>query len=65
MRPGFVVSSIVQIDKAIGAYIKNPSFYQEERRDFKNKIFKYQNLSDLNKINEIIKKLFNYIYFYR
>ena len=57
MRPGFVVSSIVQIDRAIGAYIKNPSFYQEERRDFKNKIFKYQNLSDLNKINEIIKKI--------
>jgi len=57
MRPGFVVNSIIQIDKAIRAYIKNPNFYQEDRLDFKNKIFKYQNLNDLNKINEIIKKI--------
>ena len=57
LRPGFVINSINELDQSIKKYLEFPDLFSKERSEFRNKIFKYQNISDLSKIREIIKNI--------
>ena len=60
LRPGFILNDVDELKNILISYRNNGQLFEKERLNFKNKIFKYQSLNDLdiikNQIDKILKK---------
>ena len=57
LRPGFILNDVDELKNILISYRNNGQLFKKERLSFKNKIFKYQSLNDLDVIKKQIEKI--------